>query len=388
MLYCSKHCQKKHFPKHRKYCSVITDLENLEVQKLYKNHSVREEQVDTKTRSKLIRLIGDKPLMFCTLDGVEFEVLWDTGSMISLVDLNWVKKYFPEKKLYPVEDFLQNEILQIRAANSTEISFMGILLFDFTLKADSQTVTIPFLVTPQHISEPILGYNVIEHLVSQKSGGGEHLLNSSFVAAVGCDKIKQLVAVIQDKLKMSDVLDTVKVPETTVISAGSCSLIKCKVKLLMDVPEKTVHFLPQFSENGDDDLSFSETISTIKRGRTQNICVDVRNPTNSDLILKKGVVIGKVCGVSAVIPMKIEHFLPKVKSEVISDDLSRGVKIVQNAEVKWMPKVDLSHLTTEQKGLVEGLLLQECDVFSTNDSDIGDIQDFQMKISLSDEKHQ
>ena len=114
---------------------------------MYKEHSVRQEQIDVKTRNKLVKLIGEKPVVNCILDGVHCEVLWDTGSMITLVDAKWVKKYFPEKKLHSIKDFLQDETLQVRAANSTEISFEGVLLFDFALKDDLQIITVPFLVT-------------------------------------------------------------------------------------------------------------------------------------------------------------------------------------------------------------------------------------------------
>ncbi|MCH2406165.1 MAG: reverse transcriptase family protein, partial [Nitrosopumilus sp.] len=47
--------------------------------------------------------------------------------------------------------------------------------------------------------------------------------------------------------------------------------------------------------------------------------------------------------------------------------------------------MDLSHLNDEQKVLIKELLFEECEVFSKNESDIGDIEDFQMKINLSDE---
>ena len=93
--YCSKYCRQQHFPYHVKYYSDITDLEYIERQKLYKKHLVRQEQIDVKTRNKLVKLIGEKPVVKCILDGVHCEVLWDTGSMITLVDAKWVKKYFP-----------------------------------------------------------------------------------------------------------------------------------------------------------------------------------------------------------------------------------------------------------------------------------------------------
>ena len=69
--YCSKYCLKQHLPYHVKYCSAITDLEYFELQKLYKNHSVRQEQIDVKTQNKLVKLIGKKPVVKCSLDGGE-----------------------------------------------------------------------------------------------------------------------------------------------------------------------------------------------------------------------------------------------------------------------------------------------------------------------------
>ena len=171
------------------------------------------------------------------------------------------------------------------------------------------------------------------------------------------------------------------------ISPGSCSVIKCKVKVLMDANEKTVYFQPEICENRDDNVSFSETISTVKRGKTQYVYVDAMNPTQNDMTLKKGTVIGSICNVSAVIPMKMGS--SKTKSEdswggIPSITAENKSKAVENCE-NWLPEVDLSHLSYEQKGLVDDLLRKECDVFSKTDGDIGNIEDFQMKISLSDE---
>lgn len=64
--YCSKHCQKRHFPYHSKYCSAISDLKEFELKKLYRGHSIREEQMDGKTRTKIVKLIGEKPMLQCT----------------------------------------------------------------------------------------------------------------------------------------------------------------------------------------------------------------------------------------------------------------------------------------------------------------------------------
>ena len=405
-IYCSKQCQKKHYPDHSKFCSAISQLEKLKLKKLHKDYSVREEQMDVKTKKKFIKLIGEKPMLKCKLDGVNFNVLWDTGSMVSLVDANWVKCNFPEKTLIPVEEFLQNEILEIRAANSTEILFDGVLLLDFSLlKDDQNTFTIPFLVTSQDVNEPILGYNVIEKLVLDADKIGDVLINSCFAIGANPDKIQSMIALIQEKAKAPDLLGNVKAPENMVIPSGTSSIVKCKIKVSMDCDKKTVYFLPELiNDNEDSDLCFHETISMVKRGRTQYIYVNVVNSTKRDIMMKKGFVMGMIFSVSAVIPVNIDHFILNSNVENVAVN---SVKIEQDSSLrnnsnnlnscnsvkdendsvfeKCLPKVDLSHLNDEQKCLVEKLLIQECEVFSKSDSDIGNIENFKMKIELSDE---
>ena len=84
--YCSIGCQMSHHNHHKVYCAMITSLENLEREKLYHGFSVRQCQVDFRTKKKLVRLVGEKPVVSCNLGARKTEVLWDTGSMVSLVD--------------------------------------------------------------------------------------------------------------------------------------------------------------------------------------------------------------------------------------------------------------------------------------------------------------
>ena len=81
---------------------------------------------------------------------------------------------------------------------------------------------------------------------------------------------------------------------------------------------------------------------------------------------------------SAVIPLRIEDFEVGENGK-----LRNGVGIKPLTET-WLPKVDLSHLSTERQGKVESMLREECDVFSKCESDIGTIREFEMKINLAD----
>ena len=256
-------------------------------------------------------------------------------------------------------------MLQIQAANSPEISFEGVMLFDFCLQNDSKTVPVPFLVTSQEITERILGYNVIEYLVLQSNGKNEKLLNSCFSMDICVNKIEQVMEIIEEKAKTSDVLSEVKVSTNKVIYAGSSSYIKCKVKVAMDKNIQTVLFKHVMQYNVDEYLSFSEGLSTVMRGRTQYVFLEVMNNTKKNIVLKKGVVIGELCGVSAVIPMKIEnYFKPEVDKNIYGDANGSYVNSVRNSDFvdnknTWLPKVDISHLNNKQRGLMEELLTEE-----------------------------
>ena len=162
--YCSKTCQKSHRLHHTVYCSAIKSLEELEKEKLYQGFTVRQYQVDFRTKKKLLRLVGRKPLLSCVLDGKKAEVLWDTGSMISMVDRVWLDKNFPNTEIKPITDFMEEE-LEVRAANSTTIQLDGVVVLDFSLADEGETVSVPFVVSSRKLVEPILGYNVIEDLV-------------------------------------------------------------------------------------------------------------------------------------------------------------------------------------------------------------------------------
>ena len=119
-LYCSKTCQRDHHFHHEVYCSAIESLENFEREKLYRGYSVRQCQVDFRTKKRLIRLVGEKPVLNCLLSQKEVEVLWDTGSMVCLCDREWLASNYPDVKVQSVSDFLEED-LEVRAANSTKI---------------------------------------------------------------------------------------------------------------------------------------------------------------------------------------------------------------------------------------------------------------------------
>jgi hypothetical protein len=64
--------------------------------------------VNAGLQKKLVKLIGAKPLFKCQLDGVESRVLWDTGSQVSVIDMEWLSVFAPNVGLRPISDFLES----------------------------------------------------------------------------------------------------------------------------------------------------------------------------------------------------------------------------------------------------------------------------------------
>ena len=63
--------------------------------------------------------------------------------------------------------FLENNELNLHAANKTKINLDGVILLDFDVDGvenDGEFI-VPVVVSSEDLGEPILGYNVIEHLV-------------------------------------------------------------------------------------------------------------------------------------------------------------------------------------------------------------------------------
>ena len=208
------------------------------------------------------------------------------------------------------------------------------------------------------------------------------------------EKVEAVISLIQERSKRPDLLEIIKVPVTVKIPAGSVSQIRCKVNIYMDNPEQTRHFILNNNDNWGEELIFSETIGKISKGRNQSIFIEVKNPTKNEIVLKKRKEIGTINCVTAVIPMKIKNVAAKnpgrsimgctVRVEQkISESIDKAT--ISESSKKWVPNVDLFHLNDKQRILVEKMLREECDVFSRSNCDIGDIQDFGMKINLKDD---
>lgn len=122
-LYCSKTCHVSHYSEHKTLCKAILSLQEIERNKTFQKFDCSfVNSVHNKQHYKLVRIVGHKPLVQFSLEGRNFEGLWDTGSMVSWFDSQFMNRNFPDVKIESVAEFVgEGEPLSLKAANNSDM---------------------------------------------------------------------------------------------------------------------------------------------------------------------------------------------------------------------------------------------------------------------------
>ena len=83
-FYCSDSCEGTHRSEHETLCVAIQTLEKIEIGKIYRDLKQMEAKKPQRA-TKIIKLVGERPLVDICLEGTESKCLWDTGSMVSII---------------------------------------------------------------------------------------------------------------------------------------------------------------------------------------------------------------------------------------------------------------------------------------------------------------
>ena len=86
-----------------------------------------------KQRTKVARLIRNKCLISCILNGKRANALFDTGAQVSVASKPWLEANLPDYMLHDVSDFLLDQKLDLKAVNGTEIKYIGWKPIEFRL---------------------------------------------------------------------------------------------------------------------------------------------------------------------------------------------------------------------------------------------------------------
>ena len=373
--YCSRNCREADGKEHEELCGHIQTLEEIEARKrVLSAFSVRElNQVKAKLRSGLVKLVGERPMLKCAVGEADMNALWDTGAMVSMVSTDWLEENVSDAMIMTVEEFLEGDKLHLCAANNTNVDVEGVVVLDVSIGSSLKT-PVPFLVTKDKLSTPIIGYNLIKHLVALDISELPSMLKDSMPCLSSVSKAEAVVSLIQTDVEVED---EVRVGKRTIIPASSRCRVKCRTKFETSGTRQNVIFTPF---PADSEIELSDSVVQVQLGK-RTVHVVVSNPTNYPLTLEKGCVLGAIESLSALIPVG-----PKVDSQ---SDVS-GQAQVLSVEVDEKPSVDLSvvdlsHLEGEQKEIAEQLLREESDVFCLGPDEHGDCPDLQMELTLTDQ---
>ena len=373
--YCSISCLEKH-ENHAKYCSLICRVEKLENEKRMKQEIFvnDSEKLPYKMKLQLVRLVGERPLVNIQLNGEEVRGLWDTGAMISMVNKNFLQEKFPGVKVHSISEFIGDDFL-LTAANKSEMCVEGVAILEFGISGSQKLFFVPFLVTSDEISDPIIGYNTIEHLVLNFKD--KLNLPKSLVNAITClnpEKAETIVNLIQKGGEVLELTSEAKLDKTLVVYSGCCEKVRCRIKdLQFNGSNKLVVFSPLEELCVEDELVVFDSTQLLK-SRYKFVDIMVYNPTSQKIVMNKGTVMGQVSNAAAA------YTLPVLQKEASTNVMEVGdemKKIIEGAR--------LENLTDEQREIVEKLLVEEGKIFSKQKNDIGHIPDFKLDIKLSDD---
>ena len=377
---------------HRDFCGAICMLEQIEWEKKKKSLvcGVDSEKLPLKLKRKLVKLVGDRPTLKFLLNNKKIEGLWDTGAMVSLLNKLFLLEHFPDAKIESVAEFLgEDDVndLKLTVANKKEMSVCGVVVLRFGVEGMADMFEIPFLVTDEELSQPIIGYNTIEHLVSNYS----HVINlpASMVSLFGTqlkDRPEVLVNIVETGSKVTELSQEARVQRGQVLLPGSVGTVRCKFRdLQLNNPSgKIIMFSPFEEFCVEKEITILETTERLTKNR-RFIDVVVHNPNSHSVVLEKGVVLGSVSDVAAAFPLPL--LLPSETEKAVGEVGEVSVEKRGEGEVDSTAELEfeLSGLDQEQKQAARQMLMEESEVFSRSKNDIGHIKDFQLKIRLTDE---
>ena len=126
--------------------------------------------------ARLVKLVGEKCTVKCRLNGKETEALWDTGAHVSIIPQWYLSEHLPGLHLRDISELLDVQ-LNLTTANGTVLSYSGWVEVSFRLKSSRDELMVPFLVSNESGSTPVIGYNVIKQ-VFQDSGIAQNIADA------------------------------------------------------------------------------------------------------------------------------------------------------------------------------------------------------------------
>ena len=400
VVYCPKLCQKRHWKHHKDNCKTFRHPTWTSQNRANGEYKTFVSHLTPSKYTKIAKLVGRWCTVRCLLNDIESQVLWDTGAQVSILSREIMEKFFNKTTVRDISELIDKE-LNSTVGNGTKITYSGWVEIEVRLTSSSKdepSVMVPFLITNENLEYHILGYNVIEELVQPVN-----LLDdqSTHVAAVQASFQDLDEIVLLDLIELiqgtkADRLCTIKSSKRdVVIPAKRTVQVNCRANTGPVEEAMAVLFEPDELTPWPQGLAIHEMVTTVKRGSTSKIKIDVISKTNHDIVLQKHTILGSLQLVKSIKPVEVKLAENAGEGTETSATVSRsqvtmtekGTTREENtSDDEFLPDIDLTGLTEQQCKVAIAMLREECHSFARNDEDIGCINDLELGINLTTNK--
>ena len=174
------------------------------------------------------------------IGGYAATVLFDSGSLVSIIDQEWTSTHIPNYRLRPLSELLEEE-LSIYAVTGHAVPYNGWVELTVNL-----AIQAPFLVSRLPLPQPLLGANVLEEIIRRKSSGEAvatviSLLRSAF--GIEEEQVEAIVSFIQAPPWTYCDPVTVRVgKDHSIIPPGRTAHVWCRVPPNFDASDSLLSF--------------------------------------------------------------------------------------------------------------------------------------------------
>ena len=165
-----------------------------------------------------------------------------------MINRAWKDQYLPDLDIHPVSEIIEEiEELKVFAVNGDLVPFDGWVAIKINLPGNedpSLSISVPFLVSTLPLERPLLGFNVLEQLISSQPERLVPVLVNLLCNAISVpsEKAEAIVSFIQTARPVMQQGRPRTGAQDMVIPAGSVSWLKCRLPPNMDAHDIMVLF--------------------------------------------------------------------------------------------------------------------------------------------------
>ena len=228
VYFCGKNCQIQSWKDHKQVYKAISTLTAQKQKEVFKRGSYTV-NLSTKQKHKVTGLIGEECLVKVLLNNKLSSVLLDTGAQVFVINGKYLRENFPHVDEYRVNELLDEpDSLRVQWGNQMDIPFSKYKVINLCIGEGEDTchLDVPFLITTDQISNPILGFNAIKHIAQTTD---DKLLTKLFQTSFDQTDVNRTQAFVNLLQTPDSAEATVKVKgKNTVVPAGCIVEVPCK----------------------------------------------------------------------------------------------------------------------------------------------------------------